>query len=288
MPYFYCPNFNPIILTIGPISLHWYGAMYVLSFVFAIWFLKHHKCFFTSTLKLNEQDIEYLFCLVFLGVLIGGRVGYAIFYQWSFFSQNLLWVFKIWQGGMSFHGGLIGVIISIMFFSYCKGCSFFKISDLIIPVVPFGLGLGRLGNFINGELWGRVTVNVPWAMLFNNAIYQDLLISQEDLKWRLLFDYYGALPRHPSQLYEMFLEGIVLFLIINLFIRKLRPIGSVSGLFLTFYGLFRILAECFRQPDSQLGLINNIFTLGQILSFPMVLIGVIIIYLSYKSIIKDY
>lgn len=281
MPNFYCPNFNPIIYTIGPISFYWYGFMYVLSFVFAMWALKSHKNVLNKAFCSNKE-IEYLLCLSILGVLIGGRIGYVIFYQWSFFSKNFIWVLKIWEGGMSFHGGLIGVIIAIAWFSYDRHYPFLRVSDFIIPVVPVGLGLGRLGNFINNELWGRITINVPWAMLFNSAISEDLLWLKKHPEWQLIFDYYGALPRHPSQLYEMFLEGVVLFFIIKIFIQKSRPIGSISGLFLVCYGLFRIIIEFFREPDSHLGLFLNLITLGQILSIPMIVCGVVIIYFSYK------
>ncbi|URJ27929.1 prolipoprotein diacylglyceryl transferase [Candidatus Blochmannia vicinus (nom. nud.)] len=282
MQYFYYHSCNPIIFTIGPVSLHWYGMMYGLGFIYAMWSLLY-RAHHANEISWTNKDIEYLLCLCFFGVVLGGRIGYILFYQWSFFTQNLLWIFNIWEGGMSFHGGLMGVIIAIMWFSYRKHLTFFQVSDFLIPAVPFGLGLGRLGNFINGELWGRITTDIPWAMLFPNAIYQDLLILPDHPKWQVLFDSYGALPRHPSQLYEMFLEGIILFIIINKFICKPRPIGSVSGLFLIFYGLFRVIAEFFRQPDSHLGLIYNIATMGQILSCPMIISGIIIIYLSYKG-----
>lgn len=283
MQHFYCPNFNPIICTIGIISLHWYGLMYVLSFVFGIWLLNNRRCMLNNVFW-SKKEIEHLLYLSFIGVLIGGRIGYVIFYYWSFFSKNLLCIFKIWEGGMSFHGGLIGVIVSIMWFAYSKKQSFLKISDFIVPAVPVGLALGRLGNFINGELWGRVTIDVPWAMLFNSAISADLLWLHKHPEWQTIFNYYGALPRHPSQLYEMFLEGILLYTIINIFIRKFRPIGSVSGLFLVCYGLFRVIIECFREPDSHLGLLYNYtFTMGQILSFPMILSGIIIMYFAYRQ-----
>lgn len=281
MKNFYCPNFNPVIYTIGSVSFHWYGLMYVLSFIFAMQILKNRKHILNSIFWTDEK-IEYLLYLNMLGVLIGGRIGYVIFYQWSFFSKNLLWIFKIWEGGMSFHGGLIGVIISIIWFSYYKKQSFLKISDFIVPIVPIGLGLGRFGNFINGELWGRVTIKIPWAMLFNTALSEDLLWLKNHPEWQSIFNYYGALPRHPSQLYEIFLEGIVLYIIIYVFIQKIRPVGSISGLFLIFYGVFRIIIEYFREPDSHLGLFYNFITLGQILSFPMIVCGIVMLYLSYK------
>lgn len=279
MQYFYFPNFNPIIFTVGPISFYWYGMMYVLGFIFAMWTLIYNKNLANSIIY-SKSEIEYLLCLNFIGILIGGRIGYVIFYHWSLCTKDLLWIFKIWEGGMSFHGGLIGVIISIMWFSYRKCQPFFKVSDFIVPVVPVGLGLGRLGNFINGELWGRVAVDIPWAMLFKNSMSEDLLLLNSHPEWQAIFNYYGILPRHPSQLYEMFLEGIILFIVINVFSHKTRPTGNISGLFLICYGLFRIIAEFYREPDSHIGLIFNTVTVGQILSFPMVLCGGIILYVS--------
>lgn len=282
MPYFYCPSFNPVIYTIGSISFYWYGLMYVFSFIFAMKSLKNRR-HTLNNIFYSKQEIEYLLYLNILGVLIGGRLGYVIFYQWPFFYKNVLWIFKVWEGGMSFHGGLIGVIISIGWFSYFKKKSFLKVADFVVPAVPVGLGLGRLGNFINGELWGRVTIDVPWAMLFNSAVSEDLLWLKKNPKYQPIFDYYHALPRHPSQLYEMFLEGIVLYIIIYMFTRRSRPVGSISGVFLVSYGFFRIVIEFFREPDSHVGLFwFNLITLGQILSCPMILFGTIIIYLSYK------
>lgn len=178
---------------------------------------------------------------------------------------------------MSFHGGLIGVIIIWILFAYYKNFQFFKISDFIVPIVPFGLAAGRLRNFINGKLYGRVNVDVPWAMLFPNTQRQDMLDLLRHSEWKVIFDIYGALPRHPSQLYEMLLEGVLLFIIINWFIRTSPPVGSASGLFLFLYGFFRIFVECFRQPDLHIGLFIGYISMGQILSIPMVIAGVIII-----------
>lgn len=279
MLYFYYHQLDPVIFKIGPISLYWYGMMYSIGFMFSMWFLLHYNKNFNWTF----QDIEYLFFLNVCGVLIGGRIGYVIFYQWDFFTKNLFWIFNVWEGGMSFHGGLIGVIISIIWFSFRKCKNFFEISDFLVPSVPFGLGLGRFGNFINGELWGKVVIDSPIAVLFPRSSYQDMLIFQDYPQWQSIFNNYGLLPRHPSQLYEMFLEGIALFVIINLFVRKVRPTGSVSGLFLLCYGVFRIIIEFFRQPDDYLEYIGNIITIGQILSLPMVIFGVIIIFFAYNK-----
>lgn len=284
MLYFYYHTINPIFFKIGPFVFYWYGVMYGMSFLFVMWFLLYHRNRDFNKKKFwTEQEIEYLLFLSIIGVLIGGRVGYVIFYQWEFFVNNLLWIFYVWEGGMSFHGGLIGVIIAILWFSYKKNMNFFQVSDFLVPAVPIGLGLGRIGNFINGELWGNVIVNAPFAVFFPNSIYQDILVYQNYPQWKSLFDYYGVLPRHPSQLYEMFLEGIILFIIINIFVSISRPIGSASGFFMLFYGIFRITVEFFRQPDMHLGLIYTIFSMGQILSFPMVIFGIIIIFVAYHK-----
>lgn len=284
MSYFYYHAINPIVFKIGPITLYWYGLMYGIGFIFIVWFLSYYReRYFNKNFFWTSQEIEHLLYLSIFGVLIGGRIGYVIFYQWNYFTKNLLWIFNVWEGGMSFHGGLIGVIIAIACFSYKKRQNFFQISDFIVPAVPFGLGLGRIGNFINGELWGTVIINAPIAVLFPKSRYQDILIFQNYPQWQLLFNHYGVLPRHPSQLYEMFLEGIILFIIINIFVCKSRPVGSASGLFLLFYGIFRIMVEFFRQPDSHIGFFFNIITMGQILSFPMIIFGIIIIFFAYHK-----
>jgi len=184
-----------------------------------------------------------------------------LFYGFDYFLQDPLYLFKIWTGGMSFHGGLLGVITAMYLYAKKNGRTFFSVADFVAPLVPFGLGLGRLGNFLNGELWGRVT-DVPWAIIFPDA---------------------GPYPRHPSQLYELFLEGFVLFIVINVFIRKSRPAGSVSGMFLIGYGIVRIFAEFFREPDIQLGFFAGGITMGQILSIPMIVVGVLLLIWAYKA-----
>ncbi|UDG79385.1 Prolipoprotein diacylglyceryl transferase [Candidatus Ecksteinia adelgidicola] len=274
------PNINPIFFSFGPICIHWYGLMYLISFIFSVYFASR------PTYNLyngywTKNEIKSLLYNSFLGVLIGGRLGYVFFYNFSFFLNNPLYLFKVWNGGMSFHGGLIGVVVVIFFFSYYSRRPFFQISDFITPLIPFGLGCGRFGNFINGELWGRITINTPWAMLFPGSKKEDEMIATTNPTLLKLLHQYGVLPRHPSQLYELILEGLVLFTIIHLFIKKQRPIGAVSGIFLFTYGIFRIIIEIFRQPDIQIGLFNNYISMGQILSFPMVLVGMIIIVLTY-------
>jgi len=276
------PNFNPIILSIGPISLHWYGLMYLVGFIFAMWLAIRRAN--NPNSGWSKKEVENLLYANFLGIFIGGRVGYVLFYNFEYFLNNPLYLFKVWNGGMSFHGGLIGVIYVMMRFAKHTKRSFFQVSDFIAPLVPFGLGAGRLGNFINDELWGRVAINTPWAMLFPTSRNIDITIASTNTNWQNIFNQYGLLPRHPSQLYEMFLEGLVLFILLNIFIKKPRPMGSISGFFLIGYGLFRIIIEYFRQPDPQIGLFNGFITMGQILSMPMVLAGMIIIIWAYRSI----
>ncbi|AWK13976.1 prolipoprotein diacylglyceryl transferase [Candidatus Fukatsuia symbiotica] len=276
------PDFDPIIFSIGPISLHWYGLMYLAGFIFAMWLAVRRANKPNS--GWSKEEVENLLYAGFLGVFVGGRVGYVLFYNFEYFLDNPLYLFKVWDGGMSFHGGLIGVICVMMWFARHTKRNFLQVSDFVAPLIPFGLGAGRLGNFINGELWGRVTTNTPWAMLFPGSRNADIAIASTNADWQSIFNQYGLLPRHPSQLYEMILEGLVLFILLNLFIRKPRPMGSVSGFFLIGYGFFRIIVEYFRQPDAQIGLFDGLITMGQILSMPMVLAGMIMMIWAYRRI----
>ncbi|MGX9418408.1 prolipoprotein diacylglyceryl transferase [Vibrio sp. RC27] len=252
------PEIDPVAIAIGPIAIHWYGLMYLLGFLFANW-LANRRASKPNSGWTKEQVSDLLFAC-FIGVVVGGRVGYVLVYNFDYFIQDPLYLFKVWSGGMSFHGGLVGVITAMFWYAHRQQRRFFAVADFVAPLVPFGLGLGRLGNFMNGELWGRTT-DVPWAFVFPNA---------------------GELPRHPSQLYEFALEGVVLFFILNWFIRKPRPVGSVSGLFLLGYGFFRFIIEYFREPDAQLGLYGDIISMGQILSLPMIIPGLLLVVWSYK------
>lgn len=244
------PNLNPIAFSIGPLHVHWYGLMYLLGFVGA-WLL--------ANLRIKRYQLDWTMDqvsdLIFygaLGVIIGGRVGYMVFYNTDELLSNPLDLFKIWQGGMSFHGGLLGVMFALWYCVHKFKKPFWEIADFLAPLVPLGLGAGRIGNFINGELWGRVT-NVPWAMVYKHVDEQ---------------------PRHPSELYEFGLEGIALFVLVWWYASKPRPAGQVSGVFLMGYALCRLIAECFREPDPQLGYIAfGWLTMGQLLSIPMLLIG---------------
>ncbi|QIA64088.1 prolipoprotein diacylglyceryl transferase [Vibrio astriarenae] len=252
------PNIDPVLFSLGPLSVRWYGLMYLVGFVFALW-LANRRADKKGSGWTREQVSDLLFA-GFLGVVIGGRVGYVIFYNFDLFIQDPLYLFKVWTGGMSFHGGLLGVITAMFWYAKKNGRTFFGVADFIAPLVPFGLGMGRLGNFMNSELWGRVT-DAPWGVVFPNG---------------------GPLPRHPSQLYEMALEGVVLFFILNWFIKKPRPLGSVSGLFLLGYGTFRFLVEYVREPDAHLGLFGDFISMGQILSLPMIIIGGLMVAWAYK------
>jgi phosphatidylglycerol:prolipoprotein diacylglycerol transferase len=254
------PIIDPIIFSIGPIALRWYGMMYLIGFVVAM-FLANRAADKSAGEWTRDQVSDLLF-YSFLGVILGGRIGYVLFYQWEYFLADPLYLFQIWQGGMSFHGGLLGVIMAVYIFARKANKSFLTVGDFVVPLVPVGLGMGRLGNFINAELWGRET-DVPWAMVFPTDALQ--------------------LPRHPSQLYEFFLEGVVLFAILYAVTRKPRSLGLASGIFLIGYGVFRSIVEFFREPDAHLGLYFSFISKGQILSIPMILGGFLIIYLGYLS-----
>ncbi|MBS0849447.1 prolipoprotein diacylglyceryl transferase [Citrobacter sp. JGM124] len=275
------PNIDPVLFSIGPISLHWYGLMYLIGFVFAMWLAGRRASRPGSGWTKNE--VENLLYAGFVGVFLGGRLGYVFFYNFPVFLADPLYLFKVWDGGMSFHGGLIGVICVMIIYARRTKRTFFQVSDFIAPLIPFGLGAGRLGNFINGELWGRVDPGFKWAMLFPESRSEDIGLLAKHPEWQSLFNQYGVLPRHPSQLYELLLEGVVLFIILNVFIRKPRPVGAVSGLFLIGYGVFRIVVEFFRQPDSQFtGTWVQYISMGQILSIPMIVGGVIMMIWAYR------
>jgi phosphatidylglycerol:prolipoprotein diacylglycerol transferase len=254
------PNIDPVAISLGPIKIHWYGLMYVIGFL-ALWFLASRRAKRPDSGWTVEQVSDFVFYGA-LGVILGGRLGYMLFYNLPHYLAHPFDVFKVWQGGMSFHGGLIGVLLAMLYFARKTGKTFFTVADFFAPWVPIGLGLGRLGNFINHELWGRTT-DGPWGMVFRDA---------------------GPLPRHPSQLYQAALEGLALFVILWLFARKPRPTASVSGLFLICYGLFRILVEFVREPDPQLGyLAFGWLTMGQVLSVPMILFGIGLMFFSYRK-----
>lgn len=254
------PDIDPILVQLGPLNIHWYGVMYLIGFALA-WWLGWQRAQRADSVVNPEQMNDLLFYGA-LGVVIGGRLGYIVFYHFSDYLSNPLEIFKIWQGGMSFHGGLIGVLVAMGLYGRHIGRGFFEITDFIAPLIPPGLAAGRIGNFINGELWGRPT----------------------DLPWGMVFFHVDTLPRHPSQLYEFLLEGVVLFLILWFFSQKSRPTRAVSGLFLIGYGSLRFLVEFARQPDAHLSFIAlGWLTMGQILSIPMIIIGIILMIVAYRS-----
>ncbi|HVY05738.1 MAG TPA: prolipoprotein diacylglyceryl transferase [Burkholderiales bacterium] len=254
------PDFDPVVVHLGPLAVRWYGLMYLLGFVFVL-VLGRHRIRTQPWHGLTPRDLDDLLFLGVLGVVLGGRLGYILFYKLSDYLRDPLHIFYVWEGGMSFHGGFLGVIIAILWFARTRHKRWLAVTDFIAPLCPLGLGAGRLGNFINAELWGRPTL-VPWAMIFPKV---------------------DQLPRHPSQLYEFALEGLVLFGILWWFSAKPRPVGAVSGLFLLGYGVFRFLVEYTREPDGFLGLLAMGFSMGQWLSLPMILAGIGLLAYAHRT-----
>lgn len=256
LPY---PQIDPVAIALGPLKIHWYGLMYLVG-IGGAWLLasRRLKGFDPSWSKEKLSDLVFW---VAMGVILGGRLGYALFYDLPAYLADPLKILRVWEGGMSFHGGLIGVMLATWLFGRRNGKSFFQLMDFIAPLVPIGLGAGRIGNFINAELWGKVT-DVPWAMVFPNG---------------------GPDPRHPSQLYQFALEGVALFVILWAYSRKPRPTMAVSGLFAICYGIFRFIVEFVRVPDAQLGYLAwNWLTMGQVLCLPMILGGIGLMVWAYR------
>jgi phosphatidylglycerol---prolipoprotein diacylglyceryl transferase len=254
------PNIDPVAIAIGPLKIHWYGITYLVGFA-AGWWLAKTRAAKPGSHWTDAQVADLVFYAA-MGVVLGGRIGYVLFYNFAGFLQNPLSLAYVWQGGMSFHGGFIGVILAMWLFARHTGKSMFKVLDFIAPTVPIGLGAGRIGNFIGGELWGRVS-DVPWAMVFPGA---------------------GDLPRHPSQLYQFALEGVVLFTLLWLYSSRPRPVFAVAGMFCFIYGIQRFIVEFFRQPDSHLNFVAfEWMTRGQQLSVPMIVGGAVILWLAYQK-----
>lgn len=250
------PQFDPVALSLGPLQIHWYGLTYLVAFGLFYWLagLRVRSQPFAKA-GWTRREVEDLLFWGVLGVVIGGRLGYALFYKPSHYLAHPLEVLMVWKGGMSFHGGLLGVIAAMALYARKRGCSFLEVTDLIAPCVPTGLASGRMGNFINGELWGRAAdPSLPWAMVFPQSG--------------------SALARHPSQLYQFALEGLLLFVLLWLYARQPRALGRVSGAFLVGYGSLRFVVEFFREPDAFLGLLALGLSMGQWLCLPMVGIGV--------------
>ena len=247
-------HINPVLIKLGPFQVGWYGLMYVLGFIASYLLVRYQMK--KKVFGISREEVDNLFVYLMLGLIIGGRLGYALFYDLPLYLKNPLEIFAIWHGGMSFHGGLLGVLTVGIILCWRHKRSFWKIADLFIVTAPIGLGLGRIGNFINGELYGRAT-GVPWGMIFPKG---------------------GSLPRHPSQLYESALEGGVLLGILWILKDKKLPSGGLLAVFLFAYGIFRFFVEFFREPDPQLGFILGPLTLGQLLSSLMIISGTILFF----------
>jgi phosphatidylglycerol:prolipoprotein diacylglycerol transferase len=254
------PQFDPIALDLTkigvPIAIHWYGITYLVAFGLFLWLasIRVRLPWFAET-GWNRREVEDMLFYGVLGVVLGGRLGYVLFYKPSYYAANPLEIFAVWKGGMSFHGGMLGVFAAVAIFGWLRRHPFLEMTDLIAPCVPLGLASGRIGNFINGELWGRpADPRLPWAMVFPQSG--------------------SAEPRHPSQLYQFGLEGLTLFVLLWLFARKERKRGEVSAAFLVGYGVFRFVAEYFREPDSFLGLLALNMSMGQWLCVPMIVGGI--------------
>lgn len=254
------PQFDPVALHIGPVAIHWYGLMYLVGFSL-VWLLGKWRIKRGLT-ALTIRDLEDLIFYCVLGVIVGGRLGYALFYKPADYLSNPIELLYVWQGGMSFHGGLLGVLLVLFLFARKKKMPFLAVGDFLAPLIPLGLAAGRLGNYINGELWGRAT-HMPWGMVFPQSG--------------------DGLPRHPSQLYELALEGLLLFVVLWWFARKPRPLGQVSALFLIGYGLLRFAVEYTREPDAFLGLLAGGLSMGQLLSLPMIAAGAVIFLWSARK-----
>ena len=250
---------DPVAFRIGPVAVHWYGLMYVIGFVGA-WMLGDYRARRPGS-TWTKQDVSDLIFYGALGAILGGRLGSVLFYNFDYYLENPLEALFIWRGGMSFHGGLLGVALAVWLFARKTERRFLDVADFLTPLAPIGLCAGRIGNFINQELWGKVT-DLPWGVVFRGA---------------------GPLPRHPSQLYEAFLEGVVLFVVLWLVSARPRPTGMVLGLFLVGYGGFRFLVEFVRLPDANIGyLAFGWLTMGQLLSLPMALAGLLLIVWAYR------
>lgn len=254
------PSFDPVFFRLGPLQFRWYGLMYVFGFIISYFVISAEAR--RRKLELSNETVADLIFFMALGVVLGGRLGYVLFYDLPTYLANPLKIFYIWEGGMSFHGGMLGVAVAGIWFARSRKIPFLQLADLAALAAPVGLGLGRIGNFINGELFGRPT-DLPWGIIFPGG---------------------GSVPRHPSQLYESALEGLVLFFVVRYFARRIPVTGSAMASFLAGYGLFRSFVELFREPDSQLGFFFTYFSMGQLLSLPLFFAGMaLLIWLARKK-----
>lgn len=274
-------NIDPVAVSVGPLDVHWYGVMYLLAFL-SFWIIGNRMATTRLWFGWSKQEVGDVLFYGMLGVILGGRIGYVLFYGFDRLLQDPLSLFKVWDGGMSFHGGLLGVIVAMAWFARRTGKTFWQAADFVAPMVPLGLAFGRLGNFIGGELWGRLT-DVPWAMIFAGSTgFGPGNETAMHEAWRS-----GALDhlaRHPSQLYQAGLEGLTLFLVLMWYSSRPRPSAAISGLFLLGYGTFRLFVEFFRQPDDHLGFLAlQWLTMGMVLSLPMIVAGAVIMLITYRS-----
>ena len=254
------PQYDPIAISFGPFSIRWYGLMYLVGFIAGL-LLGRMRARRDAWRGWSVREVDDVLFYSVIGIVVGGRLGYVLFYKPDYYLSHPLEIFAIWQGGMSFHGGFLGVLAAMVLFARKTGRAWLAVMDFVAPLVPTGIAAGRLGNYINAELWGRPT-DVPWSMIFPNV---------------------DRMPRHPSQLYEFALEGVVLFLLLWWFSSRPRPVGSVSALFLIGYGTARFLVEFTREPDSFLGLLAFGMTMGQWLSFPMIAVGIWLLWWSCRA-----
>lgn len=257
------PQFDPIAIKIGPLAMHWYGLMYLVAFlsflILGTWRAKRQPA-----LGFSSQDVDDMLFYGVFGVILGGRLGQVLFYEPAYFMAHPSEIMAIWKGGMSFHGGFLGVFFAMWLFSWRKKMSLMHVNDFVVPLVPLGLAAGRIGNFINGELWGRAAdPSLPWAMVFPQV---------------------DTVPRHPSQLYQAGLEGVLLFFIVWWYASKPRKEGAISGVFMVGYGIFRTLGEFFREPDTGIFGHSYVMSMGQWLSLPMILIGLYLIFRRSKQV----